>query len=170
MRFLSCTLIVSAAAIAQSLAGGFGGPAPFQNNSPLTTGTDGTYQASMTGDNLAGVLSFAISSGSQTTTPIPNSWVTFYNGSVYRGQTAVNIQDKKITGVLDASTLNSSSDAALTLPLMYTIPNNTATGAFSGKIDLQDPTGRFHGTGDLYPGAGVSSTLYIIDQVMRVNP
>ncbi len=50
-----------------ALAGNFGGPGPWANGSYYPGGTDGKYQASVIGDNMSGVISFAIQRGNQTT-------------------------------------------------------------------------------------------------------
>lgn len=156
MRFLSCTLIVSAAAIAQSLAGGFGGPAPFQNNSPLTTGIDGVYQASVSGSNTSGVISFTINDGSQPAPTIlglgsTERWVIFHNGAVYRGPVHVNFVDKRITGVLDTEGDFIGANVDPGVPGSYWVASNFASGDFNAQIDLKDPMGKFDGDGDLYP-------------------
>ncbi|MFV0337655.1 MAG: hypothetical protein ACK5LK_05360 [Chthoniobacterales bacterium] len=153
MRFLSCALILSAVAATQSWAGGFGGPAPFQNGSPLTSGIDGVYQASVSGSNSSGVISFTISSGYQGTSAMEN-WVIFRNGAVYRGPVAVNFVDERITGVLDTDgTAITAPDVAGT----KIITSDYATGDFSAQIDLKDPMGKFDGEGDLYPMGNLNS-------------
>ena len=53
-----CSFALLAAAAA-SQAGSFGGPPPFTDLSPLQSGIDGSYQATMRGTNLTGVMRFA---------------------------------------------------------------------------------------------------------------
>ncbi|MCX7712199.1 MAG: hypothetical protein N2035_00810 [Chthoniobacterales bacterium] len=116
-------LLLSPAAYAGSL----GGPAPFRNGSPISTGTDGTYNAAFRGQNLSGIFRFSIQEGSQTggivlpsiSGPRPdpsqanaytvtvatyssrfNTWVAWYEGIAYRGLTDAAITQGTVSGVL----------------------------------------------------------------------
>jgi hypothetical protein len=150
-------IIVATAALAVStysvFAGGFGGPAPFQNDSPLRSGIDGIYQASASGQNLTGIISFALESGIQTSNQRENSWIMFSQGSIFRGGTAVNVVDTNITGILDAggASIPATDDGSLTLPIVFVAPSDRASGEFTGNIQLRSPTGKFSGKGTLYP-------------------
>ena len=70
-----------------NLARASAGPPPFTNGSPLTTGTDGTYQAVAEGVNLTGVFSFVIRGGLQTSdqSTTINGWVFFVDGNIFQG-------------------------------------------------------------------------------------
>lgn len=136
-------------------AGGFGGPPPFTNGSPLPTGVDGSYQASARGNNLTGVFRFTYSGGNQTTDPSLdatgsfvdpyNDYVFFVDGLVYRGPVQANINVGAITGVLDNGGVNIPSFFGNTTPgpLIAII----MSGYFNGKGDNNSPIFAFKGTG-----------------------
>lgn len=65
MKLLPSLCLAASLTFTSAFAGSLGGPAPFQNGSPLSSGTDGTYNASIRGSNLSGVFRFTISGGSQ---------------------------------------------------------------------------------------------------------
>jgi hypothetical protein len=122
-------------------AGSFGGPPPFTNGSPLTSGTDGSYQASVRGKNLSGVVKFAQSGGTQSATG--NSYAVFSNGLLYTGNTDVSIMNSKISGVLLTS---------------GTVTGNTASGFFNANLDRSSPYGSFKGKGELTTNNGSKTT------------
>jgi hypothetical protein len=116
MKTLATLSLVSIFTSSVALAGGFGGPGPFRNDSPLPTGTDGTYNASLRGSNTSGIFRFSISAGTQSADILPvnptavgpaiysgrnNSWVAWYEGIVYRGLTDAAIIEGNVSGVLD---------------------------------------------------------------------
>lgn len=135
-------LVLFAAATAH--AGSFGGPPPFTNGSPLPSGDDGTYQASMRGKNLSGIFEFTYSSGSTTT---PNTYYVFVNGQVYSGSVQASLSTDSISGVLDTS----SSASGV-----------TGSGYFNGSIDKNSSTAAFDGDGKftLVDGTDSSSSDY----------
>jgi hypothetical protein len=128
------------------------GPAPFRNDSPLASGTDGIYQAVATAPNLTGLFSWAILDGIQTSEPQNNKWVFFVDGQLLSGTTAANVSDGKIAGVLDsgiATGIPSGEDGNITPPVVFVIPGNAASGQFQGKIDLKSPNASFEGSGNI---------------------
>ncbi len=129
----SFALLFLAFAAATAHAGSFGGPPPFTNDSPLTTGVDGSYQANARADGLTGVIRFAYSEGSQTTTAASNSYMIFVQGYVFSGPVTASIAGSSLAGVLD-------SDAAA-------IANTQMTGSFTGQFDTKSPTYFFKGGG-----------------------
>lgn len=133
-------LVLFAAATAH--AGSFGGPPPFTNGSPLPSGDDGVYQASMRGKNLSGIFSFAYSSGVIST---PRTYYVFVNGQVYAGTVQASISTSSISGVLDTS----SSENGV-----------TGGGYFNGSIDKNSSTAAFDGDGKftLVDGSNSSSS------------
>lgn len=140
-------LVLFAAATAQ--AGSFGGPPPFTNGSPLPTGDDGVYQASMRGKNLSGIFTFTYSSGAVSSSSANNYYV-FVNGQVYSGSVQASISTSSISGVLDTS---SSANGV------------TGSGYFNGSIDKNSSTAAFDGDGKftLVDGTDSSSSDYEVE-------
>ena len=161
-----------------SYAGNMFGSGPFRNGSPLITGVDGSYQATARSENVTGVIRFAYSSGTQTTTPNENAWVFFVHGRVCRGSVVANLNESKIEGILDeesATTFQASNSTqstnqttnqtqtsnSLSLPYVQLFDSaNAASGTFSGKLNLKSPNGAFSGEGIL-EGA-LSSTSQVV--------
>lgn len=145
-------LLVLLATIGLAHAGGFGGPPPFSNGSPLQSGTDGVYQAVASAVNLSGIFSFTISNGAQTTTPTNNGWVFFVDGQLLTGLVTAYVSTDKVDGILDSgfgTELPTDDDGTVPLPLAFVIPGNAAAGSFSGDIDLNSPIVPFSGEGQL---------------------
>jgi len=175
MNKVIAVLALSLVSFASSFAGGFGGPPPFTNGSPLPTGVDGSYVGAVSGSNMSGVIAFQYSSGVQSGVVARNTWVIFYQGQVYRGVTDVAIADGRISGVLGTSTAapvsrtNSSSSSNATAIVGPPNFNSTSSriqsetiaslanpsGFFNAKLNNNSPTGSFKGTGML---EGVFST------------
>jgi hypothetical protein len=146
-------LLILLASINLASAGDFAGPPPFTNDSPLQSGTDGTYQAIASGVNLTGVFSFVIEGGIQTSgqTATLNSWVFFVDGNIFQGSVTAAISRGKIAGVLNGgvTTLSFERGEALTLPSAFVIPGNTASGEFNGSFQVNSPLAVFEGKGSL---------------------
>jgi len=166
----SIALLLLAFTAATAHAGSFGGPPPFQNGSPLTTGVDGSYQASARGNNLAGVIRFGISGGIQsfgsaalstdTVQRGDNSWAIFYEGKLYNGLTEAEISDSDVTGVLGApssvpAAINNLQTAAgiqfttSTFPQSALLQGQNLSGYFTAKLSQNSPTGSFKGSGEV---------------------
>ncbi|HEY5705511.1 MAG TPA: hypothetical protein VIS96_08065 [Terrimicrobiaceae bacterium] len=145
------SLLVLVATISLARAGSFAGPPPFTNESPLQTGTDGTYQAIASGVNLTGVFSFQIVGGiqSSTQTTTVNSWVFFVDGNILQGSVVAAISQGKVAGILNGSDVNVPADDAgnLVVPSAFIIPGNAASGRFDGCISYNSPLGAFEGDG-----------------------
>jgi hypothetical protein len=146
-------LLALIATINLARAGAFAGPPPFTNGSPLQSGTDGTYQAIAEGVNLTGVFSFVIKGGIQTSdqSATINGWVFFVDGNIFQGSVVAAIAEDDVAGVLNGrtTTLPFETGESLTLPSAFVIPGNTASGEFSGSIDLNSPLAVFEGKGTL---------------------
>jgi hypothetical protein len=160
------SLLILIATINLARAGDFAGPPPFTNESPLQSGTDGTYQAIASGRNLTGVFSFVISGGIQTSTQSVtlNSWVFFVDGNVLQGSVSAAISQGRVAGVLNAGTANlpTNEDGSVTLPTAFIIPGNAASGEFSGGIWYNSPLGAISGDGVL------SGTPRRVDQLIVI--
>jgi hypothetical protein len=172
------SLLAGFATIGFAQAGGFGGPPPFTNGSPLVQGVDGSYQATARGTNLTGVFRFTYANGRQTSAPtLPtgetianlvtdpyNDYVFFAEGLTYRGLVQANINTSQIAGVFDNGSANvpvygGSNDGLGVLAFL--------NGFFTGKMDQQSPYAAFSGKGEvtvntseeiqeLVPGTGTS--------------
>lgn len=145
LRSLSAALSL-AISLAAAQAGGFGGPPPFRNGSPLLTGIDGRYQAVASATNVTGIISFAIQNGGQTAGTLENYWIFFVDGNTLTGTPAVNISGGKINGVLDSG-ISNALDGEQESEAIIVIPGNSASGRFNGTIDLNSPVAAFNGKG-----------------------
>lgn len=151
-------LLALAATITFGHAGGFGGPPPFTNGSPLVTGVDGAYQASARATNITGVFRFTYSGGSQTSGTITlsngvltdpyNDYVFFVEGLVFRGLVQANINSNNLVGVLDEGGVNAPNGIGASggPPLGVTA---LMSGWFTATIDQSSPDYFFKGKGDL---------------------
>lgn len=148
MKYLLCLsgFLVSAA-LAQ--AGGFGGPPPFTNGSPLISGVDGSYQATARGKNLTGVIRFSYSGGVQTDDITANSYAFFVQGQTFISDVQANIADGAIGGVLDNADSNGIS----------------MSGFFTGKLDLNSPVGYFDGGGAVQLIIGSTGTETVVETI-----
>lgn len=119
----------------QAQAGGFGGPPPFTNDSPLTTGVDGSYQASARASNLTGIIRFQYSSGNQTSTTARNRYIFFINGDTFIGPVTADISGSSLSGVLEGpNTTTAFADARM-------------NGEFNGKFKTMSGNYSFKGEG-----------------------
>lgn len=162
--FLLLTFILSTLV---AHAGNMFGPGAFRNGSPLVTGVDGTYQATARAQNVTGIFRFAYSGGSQTTAESQNSWIFFVNGRIARGSVVANINESKIDGILDRTAEQTRSTNAntrqLTLPYFaITAISDSASGSFSGKLQLKNPSGAFSGSGTLLPSPASTNNISTI--------
>jgi hypothetical protein len=166
LSFLAVSCTVCATTIH---AGSVGGPPPFTNGSPLTSGVDGSYQASARGTNLSGVIKFQILGGGQSfgvgTTPQDvqrggNSWAIFYQGKLYTGLTEAVISDANVSGVLSSTATlplainNLQGNLGLVianpaLPQETTIRGQNLSGFFNAKLSQNSPNGKFSGKGEV---------------------
>ncbi len=163
---VSLLLLVFTACMAQ--AGSFGGPPPFTNGSPLLSGVDGTYQASIRGTNLSGVLKFTYIDGVQTiTTTGDNVYVIFYQGQVISGFADVAINDGSVSGVFENATIfnatpivNSTTTGAGTIST--TVTPTSPSGYFNGTIDNNSSNGNFNGDGEF-------ASIVVTDRVNTIT-
>lgn len=151
-------------------AGGFGGPPPFTNGSPLLSGVDGSYQASARGTNITGVFRFTYIDGRQTadsitldngTLTVPyNDYVFFVEGLVFRGLVQANINDTSLVGVLDEGGVNApnGSGGAGGPPLSITA---LMTGEFSAFIQTNSSDYFFRGKGILQLTNTTDTTIVV---------
>jgi len=141
-------------------AGGFGGPPPFTNGSPLISGVDGSYQATARGSNLVGVFRFTYANGRQVSltnsstvvttnsvlTDPYNDYVFFVGGVSYRGLVQANINQANIDGVLDNGGVNipNGTDFQGDNPVGLT---TFMSGNFGGTIQQDSSDYFFKGSG-----------------------
>lgn len=178
-KVLSLLALIVAANFAQ--AGGFGGPPPFTNGSPLVSGVDGSYQASVRGTNMVGVFRFTYSGGTQTSAPtLPtgtrvsnlltdpyNDYVIFVEGLTYRGLVQANINTSSIVGVFDNGSANVPVYGGETGGLGIL---TFMAGFFEGKMDQQSPYAAFSGTGEVtvnYSEEDASGNILVFEGFTR---
>lgn len=140
MKSLAASLALFLAA-ATVHAGGFGGPPPFTNGSPLPDGVDGSYQASATAPNTTGIIRFKYMNGVQTTNVKENSYVFFVEGLTFTGNNSVAIRSGKISGVFEIGALPTPSPSSLA--------NMTLSGHFTAKANQNSPIYYFTGQGEI---------------------
>jgi len=160
------SLLVLIATIGLAHAGGFGGPPPFKGSSPLQSGTDGVYQAVASATNVTGLFAFSIVGGIQTSAGNENKWVFFIDGVIISGSVSANISNDKVAGVLDSGLsggVATDDEGDLDLPAVILVPGNTASGFFTGAIDLNSPIAAFEGEGALQGTPERVDKIIIID-------
>jgi len=166
---LAAVSLIFLAALGSSYAGSFGGPAPFQNGSPLITGTDGVYSGIASAKNLTGIINFAISEGvqSSSTSSRVNGWSFFVDGEVVSGITTATVSNKKVAGVLDqgATTSSDTGSDTLEVPAVIYIPaTSTAYGSFNASMDMSSPVASWNGSGKINGAPARVDQLIIIDE------
>ena len=135
-------LLLAIFATATAHAGGFGGPPPFTNGSPLQSGMTGTYQASARGEGISGIIRFSYNSKGNPSAAGANDYIFFVNGTVVSGNTEAAIMADQLTGVLDAPT------TAPTVPPVIE-DFECLGGTFQGQFDQKSPFCYFKGKGSL---------------------
>jgi hypothetical protein len=140
MRFLP-TLALFALAMSTASAGSLFGPPPFTNGSPLSTGVEGSYQASAVGQGITGIIRFAYNSDGNPSALGNNDYIFFINGTIVTGQTDAAIMTNKIYGVLN------TPDPILPPPSLSSF--DSLGGSFNAKINTKSPFYSFKGNGFL---------------------
>jgi len=142
--FLLTSLIAFGAALfgassAQAIVGG-----PFSSGSPLETGTQGTYTATMLGDNLVGNMTFAISDTDGST----GRYFVFHQGAYSNGTASgyVDPNSNMVTGVFGGGSFTNST-AGITVSADY------MAGGWSAVVYDPNPSFRFAGSGSLSSNA-----------------
>jgi hypothetical protein len=146
---------VSLAAIA-SVTPAFGwAGGPWGNDSPDQTSGAGTYQASISGTNLLGVVFFGVG----TTTESAGRFAVFHEGSVHMGvvSAVVDVPSRSVNGVLlgiaalpgdtDSASVSIESDGSSVTQDQDLTLRTGAEGAFDANIKTQFPTLIFGGDG-----------------------
>lgn len=165
-------LLVFFAVTAPIKAGNFFGPGPWANGAYYPGQLDGKYSATVFGNNISGVLGFALQAGSPTivtnssanltnsivqNTIIPDPWqnyfLVFFNGVTYYGATfaSINIKAKQVAGAMyDGQGRGSGTTLAF------------ASGGFTANLTSDKSPITFTGnnTGKIaVAGTGASSTF-----------
>ncbi len=135
-----------------SASGWVGGPWSEGDVSP--TGSAGTYQAVMTGNNLVGVAIFGFGP-----TIIPNDdglgvYAIFHQGTVQIGDVfpIVDIAGRNIAAVLESSSTATDPNSNLSV---------TLGGAFQARITSTGPNFRFSGDGEIHTADNTSQVTSI---------
>ena len=121
MKFALLALASLLLSLTHAFSGNWFGPGPWANATYFPGNLDGKYQASVFGNNISGVLGFALRDGAPTTTvtsqlnttnnssqstltvdPFQNYFVIFVEGRTYSGLTTagVNYNNNTVTGAL----------------------------------------------------------------------
>lgn len=168
MKLLAASLL-AIFSVASVQAGSFGGPPPFTNGSPLESGVEGTYQGSMRGKGLSGVMVFAYD---ESGNPVSGAtYVIFANGGVYSGGLQASIQNVTLAGVLSAPTTSTVP------PPTSSVSTTEATGgSFSGKFNTMSQYYSFKGQGafqlfvqPILPDGSVSADYVSVTKKFRLT-
>jgi hypothetical protein len=163
-RRLLSFLAISCTVCATSIhAGSIGGPPPFTNGSPLTSGVTGTYQASARGKNINGLIRFSYGTNGNPSTTGLNNYVFFVEGTIVSGNVQAAIMNKKLSGVL-------LQPAVPTVPPTL-IDFDSLGGYFNGKFDTMSPFYSFKGKGVLqtYVQTTVAGTIQAVDRKFKLK-
>ena len=153
-RSIALLLLVFTAATAR--AGSFGGPPPFTNGSPLTSGVTGTYQASARGKGISGIIRFSYDSTGNPSTAGLNDYIFFVDGTIVTGSTEASIQTSKIAGIL-----NTPSSPTVPPTMGYF---DSLGGSFTASINTKSPTYSFKGNGSLEVYESIGGSPISADQ------
>jgi hypothetical protein len=122
MKKLLFPLAISSALLAQSFAGSFG-PGPWASGAYYPGATDGKYQASVTGNNITGVIGFSVREGSPTTLSSANTAAT---------TSTTNTADVSFTAATSAA---QAFDPAQNYFLIF-VDGRTYTGLASASVNV----------------------------------
>ena len=158
-------LLASLFAISTSHAGSFFGPPPFTNGSPLKSGVAGRYQATISGDNLLGIIRFSYGTDGNLSALSSSDYIVFVYGTasdlvirkdisgVITGSTQPVIADNTIAGILETP-----ANPTLTSPNADTC--DITGGEFTASINKKSPFYSFSGNGKLSTFiSGITYTL-----------
>lgn len=146
-RPIALLLIAFAAATAH--AGSFGGPTSL--NTSTQTGAGGTYQGTVRGNSLSGIVQFSYNSDGNPSTTGLNRYVFFIDGMVFIGDADASIQSAKIASVLE----NGAVAGGLISPLFfgYELPG----GFWNANINTKSANYFFKGKGSVTVNSQVTS-------------
>jgi hypothetical protein len=166
---IATTLLLLALSTLPAAAGNWFGSGPWANGAYYPGQFDGKYQAVVSGENISGVLGFALLDGAPTLRGAQfdgtaNYFMIFVEGRTYVGQTlaSVNIDTKKVGGALRGTTPASiltipapAFDASDALPIV----NRGLSGGFTAKIKNDKATFTFKGNGQLSTPANAQTII-----------
>jgi len=159
MKKTTLTLLASAALAATTFASA--GPGPWANSTWYPGSLDGKYQAAVYGENISGVVGFALSSGAPTTAttstlnmtngssqstltvnPFQNYYAIFVEGRTYTGIALANINNdnSSITGTLIGAQPDYTLDSFTLKIKQPAITNITPTVIVIGKTNITTVT------------------------------
>lgn len=169
MKLLAASLL-AIFTVATVQAGSFGGPPPFTNGSPLQSGVEGTYQGSLRGKGLSGVMTFAYDGSGNPVTGA--NYVIFADGGVYLGDLQANIQNVTLAGVLEAP----SSATPPPQTSSFAATTQSTGGSFSGKFNTKSAFYSFSGRGafqlfsqPILPDGSISGDFVSITKKFRLS-
>ena len=131
-------------AVATAHAGSFGGPTSL--NTSTQTGAVGTYQATVRGKNLSGILRFNYNSNGNpvNTATNPSTYVFIIAGMLVTGTDDASLLSGRIAGILETGTINGGISIS---PFFfgYEVPG----GTFNANINTSSANYFFTGNGNL---------------------
>ncbi len=130
--------------VASVHAGSFGGPTSLSKSTE--TGAVGTYQATVRGQYLSGVLRFNYNSNGNPVASVanPSIYVFFVDGMLVTGTDDVAMMSSKIAGILETGTVNGGVSIS-PFYFGYEVPG----GFFNAKINTSSANYFFKGNGSL---------------------
>ena len=166
-----------------SLAGNWFGSGPWAQGAFYPGQFDGKYQAAVTGNNIAGVLGFALVNGappSRTTEtqqgdffvvarnvqlgvdPFQNYFLIFVEGRTYRGETLamIDINTSSVTGTLQGTApagIQPVANPTFDVSDALVVVNRGLDGAFTANINNKKALFTFTGNGQLSTPANFQS-------------
>lgn len=177
-------VLVTAALTATTFAGNLG-PGPWANDTYYPGNIDGQYQAAVFGNNIAGVLGFALRNGAPTVAttsevvgtnttqstltvdPFQNYFAVFVEGRTYTGLTtaSVNYNSQQVTGALigaqpDFAISNASFNPPLEITNISSVTSVPVTNTFvSTNIVVTNAGGLFVTNAVFQTNLSISSVL-----------
>lgn len=158
---MKTTLSLLASAALATTAFASAGPGPWANSTWYPGSLDGKYQAAVYGNNISGVLGFALVNGSPTIAtnsvvtssnssqstvimnPFQNYFAIFVEGRTYTGSTMANVNydNSTLTGVLLGAQPDYTLDSYTLKIKQPAITNITPTVIVIGKTNITTITG-----------------------------
>lgn len=146
---MKTTLSLLASAALATTAFASAGPGPWANSTWYPGSLDGKYQAAVYGNNVSGVIGFAIANGTATiatnTTVTTNATINTIIWDPLQNYYAIFVEGRAyVSYALAAINFNSSMINGTLLPVA-----EVTGGAFAAHIDGNGGVFTFNGTGDI---------------------
>jgi hypothetical protein len=193
---IAATLLLLALSTLPAAAGNWFGSGPWSQGAYYPGQFDGKYQAVVTGDNISGVLAFALVDGappSRTTEsqqggnfvvarnvqlgvdPFQNYFMIFVEGRTYRGETVamIDIDTKTVAGSLQGT----QPAGIQPVPALnfdandaLAVVNRGLDGGFTANINSSKSLFTFRGNGQLSTPANAQTIVLEADPIAVADP